>query len=294
MPNLNDVPTLPSYLMERLSACYSQEQTDRICAGYAAQRAVSFRVNTLKAAVPAVLEQLQTAGIATTPVAWSETAFFCTDSTTEAQLQALSCYENGEIYLQSLSSMLPPIVLQPQPKQEILDMTAAPGGKTTQMAAMTQNQANIMACELHAIRAEKLKYNVEKQGAKRVTVSITDARRLSPYFSFDRILLDAPCSGSGTLSLHTGAGLQNFSPALVQKTVKAQRAEKSNISAEEKSGNGLFHLLHLAGRKRRTGCSDFKDWTSGTAAYCILRHGNAATAAEPICRNAMRLPRCPI
>ena len=89
---------------------------------------------------------------------------------------------------------------------------------------MTQNQANIMACELHAIRAEKLKYNVEKQGAKRVTVSITDARRLSPYFSFDRILLDAPCSGSGTLSLHTGAGLQNFSPALVQKTVKAQRA----------------------------------------------------------------------
>ena len=181
--------------------------------GYAAQRAVSFRVNTLKATVPAVLEQLQTAGIATTPVAWSETAFFCTDSTKEAQLQALSCYENGEIYLQSLSSMLPPIVLQPQPKQEILDMTAAPGGKTTQMAAMTQNQANIMACELHAIRAEKLKYNVEKQGAKRVTVSVTDARRLSPYFSFDRILLDAPCSGSGTLSLHTGAGLQNFSPA---------------------------------------------------------------------------------
>lgn len=48
MPNLNNVPTLPSYLMERLSACYSQEQTDRICAGYAAQRAVSFRVNTLK------------------------------------------------------------------------------------------------------------------------------------------------------------------------------------------------------------------------------------------------------
>ena len=245
MPNLNNVPTLPSYLLERLSACYSQEQTDRICAGYATQRAVSFRVNTLKATVP-VLEQLQTAGIATTPVAWSETAFFCTDSTTEAQLQALSCYENGEIYLQSLSSMLPPIVLQPQPKQEILDMTAAPGGKTTQMAAMTQNQANIMACELHAIRAEKLKYNVEKQGAKRVTVSVTDARRLSPYFSFDRILLDAPCSGSGTLSLHTGAGLQNFSPALVQKTVKAQRALlKKAISLLKKNQEMVYSTCSI-------------------------------------------------
>lgn len=246
MPNLNNVPTLPPYLLERLSACYSQEQTDRICAGYAAQRAVSFRVNTLKATVPAVLEQLQTAGIATASVAWSDTAFFCTDSTTEAQLQALPCYENGEIYLQSLSSMLPPIVLQPQPKQEILDMTAAPGGKTTQMAAMTQNQANIMACELHAIRAEKLKYNVEKQGAKRVTVSVTDARRLSPYFSFDRILLDAPCSGSGTLSLHTGAGLQNFSPALVQKTVKAQRALlKKAISLLKKNQEMVYSTCSI-------------------------------------------------
>ena len=292
MPNLNNVPTLPSYLMERLSACYSQEQTDRICAGYAAQRAVSFRVNTLKATVPAVLEQLQTAGIATTPVAWSETAFFCTDSTTEAQLQALSCYENGEIYLQSLSSMLPPIVLQPQPKQEILDMTAAPGGKTTQMAAMTQNQANIMACELHAIRAEKLKYNVEKQGAKRVTVSITDARRLSPYFSFAGCSMQRqrnafPAHRSRSAKFLSGFGAKNS-----QGT--ACPAEKSNISAEKKSGDGLFHLLHPAGRKRRTGCSDFKDRTSGTAAHCILRHGNAATAAEPICRNAMRLPRCPI
>lgn len=71
-------------------------------------------------------------------------------------------------------------------------------------------------------------------------------------------------------------------------------AEKSNISAEKKSRDGLFHLLHLAGRKRRTGCSDFKDWTSGTAAHCISWHGNAATATEPICRNAMRLPRYPI
>ena len=125
-------------------------------------------------------------------------------------------------------------------------MTAAPGGKTTQMAAMTQNQANIMACELHAIRAEKLKYNVEKQGAKRVTISVTDARRLSPYFSFDRILLDAPCSGSGTLSMHTGAGLQNFSPALVQKTVKAQRALlKKAISLLKKNQEMVYSTCSI-------------------------------------------------
>lgn len=233
--------TLPSYLLERLAASYSAEQTARILAGYAAQRTVTFRVNPLKADVPAVLEQLQAAGIAVTPIAWSDTAFYCAADVQEAQLQVLPCYAAGEIYLQSFSSMLPPVVLQPQPKQEILDMTAAPGGKTTQMAAMTQNQANIMACELHPMRAEKLKYNVEKQGAKRVNVMVTDARRLSPYFSFDRILLDAPCSGSGTLSLQTGAGLQNFSAALVQKTVKTQRALLKKACTLLKKGQEMVY-----------------------------------------------------
>lgn len=233
--------TLPSYLLERLAASYSAEQTTRILAGYAAQRTVTFRVNPLKADVPAVLEQLQTAGIMVTPIAWSDTAFCCAADVQEAQLRVLPCYAAGEIYLQSLSSMLPPVVLQPQPKQEILDMTAAPGGKTTQMAAMTQNQANIMACELHPMRAEKLKYNVEKQGAKRVNVMVTDARRLSPYFSFDRILLDAPCSGSGTLSLQTGAGLQNFSAALVQKTVKTQRALLKKACTLLKKGQEMVY-----------------------------------------------------
>lgn len=233
--------TLPPYLLERLAASYSAEQTARILAGYAAPRSVTFRVNSVKASVSAVLQQIQQAGIAVMPVVWSDVAFCCAVGVQEAQLEALPCYAAGEIYLQSLSSMLPPVILQPQPKQEILDMTAAPGGKTTQMAAMTQNQANIMACELHAMRAEKLKYNVEKQGAKRVNVMVTDARRLSPYFSFDRILLDAPCSGSGTLSLQTGAGLSHFSPALVQKAVKAQRALLKKACTLLKKGQEMVY-----------------------------------------------------
>lgn len=233
--------TLPPYLLERLTASYPAEQTARILNGYAVQRRITFRVNPLKTSISAVLQQFQTAGIAITSISWSDTAFCCAADVQEKQIKALPCYAAGEIYLQSLSSMLPPVILQPLPKQEILDMTAAPGGKTTQMAAMTQNQANIMACELHKMRAEKLKYNVAKQGAKRVNVMVTDARRLSPYFSFDRILLDAPCSGSGILSLQTGAGLQNFSAALVQKTVKAQRALLKKACTLLKKGQEMVY-----------------------------------------------------
>ena len=127
-------------------------------------------------------------------------------------------YENGEIYMQSLSSMLPPIVLEPKEKENILDMTAAPGGKTTQMSAMTDNKAYITACEKNKIRAERLKYNLQKQGAKMVNVMQEDARKLSDYFSFDKILLDAPCSGSGTENVLN----VKFTEELIERSVKTQ------------------------------------------------------------------------
>ena len=103
--------------------------------------------------------------------------------------------------MQSLSSMLPPIILNPKEKENILDMAAAPGSKTTQIASITNNNSYITACEINNIRAERLKYNIEKQGVNCAFVMVKDARKLDDFFSFDKILLDAPCSGSGTISL---------------------------------------------------------------------------------------------
>ena len=90
--------------------------------------------------------------------------------------------------------MLPPIILNPKEGYDILDMAAAPGGKTTQLAVLTQNKAHITACEMNTIRLERLKYNIEKQGATSVYTMQTDSRRIDDFFSFDQILLDAPCS----------------------------------------------------------------------------------------------------
>ena len=107
------------------------------------------------------------------------------------QFLRLDIYKDGKIYLQSLSSMLPPIILEPQEGKDILDMAAAPGGKTTQMAALSNNKAHITACEMNNIRIEKLKYNVEKQGATCVYVMQKDSRQIDDFFSFDQILLDS-------------------------------------------------------------------------------------------------------
>ena len=115
--------------------------------------------------------------------------------------------------------MLPPIILNPKENEDILDMTAAPGGKTTQIASLTNNKANITACEMNNIRIEKLKYNIEKQGATSVSILKEDSRRLNNYFAFDKILLDAPCTGSGTIELENEKTYNGFTEKLSTRTV---------------------------------------------------------------------------
>lgn len=213
---------IPSFLKEKLITQYGEEITQKIIKGYKAKRKTTLRVNTLKTSLHNVIDVLDKNNIKFKRVNWYNDALII-ENANESDIQNLDIYKNGEIYLQSLSSMLPPLILNPQEKTDILDMAAAPGGKTTQIATIVNNNASITACELNKIRAERLKYNIEKQGAK-AYVMVTDARKIDSFFSFDNILLDAPCSGSGTLNLNTGISEKNFSLNLISKSVKAQTA----------------------------------------------------------------------
>ena len=212
---------LPQFLIDELNKQYGEEITNKIILGYAENRVVSLRVNTLKANIEKVCEELTKNNIEFEKVYWSNVALVIKNAT-EEDIQKLSIYENGEIYLQSLSSMLPPVIMQPKENTDILDMTAAPGGKTTQIAAISNNNANITACEMNNIRIEKLKYNIDKQGATSVAIMQADSRNLSDYFAFDQILLDAPCSGSGTIDINNEKTYKNFTDVLVEKSTKSQ------------------------------------------------------------------------
>ncbi|MDO5297884.1 MAG: RsmB/NOP family class I SAM-dependent RNA methyltransferase [Clostridia bacterium] len=213
---------IPGYLAQLLEAQYGQEDAARIGQGYRAARRVTLRVNRLKVRTQDVRGQLHAAGIETREVPWYEDALIIENACEDA-VTALPMYERGEIYLQSLSSMIPPLLLDAQDGENVLDMAAAPGGKTTQMAALTGNRAMITACEKNKIRADRLRYNVERQGAGRVTVMNTDARELSDLFAFDRVLLDAPCSGSGTVQLGSARSKGQFTAEYLGKTTKMQR-----------------------------------------------------------------------
>lgn len=207
---------IPQFLKEMLVNQYGQETTEKIIKGYV-KKVVTIRVNTIKTDKQEIIDKLKNAQIEFDEIEYNNNALIIRNKN-EEDLRKLDMYENGEIYMQSLSSMLPPIVLEPREKENILDMTAAPGGKTTQMSAMTDNKAYITACEKNKIRAERLKYNLQKQGAKMVNVMQEDARKLSDYFSFDKILLDAPCSGSGTENVLNA----KFTEELIERSVKTQ------------------------------------------------------------------------
>lgn len=212
---------IPMFLYNKLIEEYGEELAEEIITGYSKKRLVTLRVNTLKTNTENIMNILNTENIKYNTVEWSKDALII-ENANENDIRNLGIYINGEIYLQSLSSMIPPIILEAQKDENILDMTSAPGGKTTQIAALTNNTALITACEKNKIRLDKLKYNIEKQGATKVNVMNVDARKLDDFFAFDKILLDAPCSGSGTIYIED-KNLQNiFTEELLKRSIKTQ------------------------------------------------------------------------
>ena len=227
---------IPQFLKDLLIEQYGEEISAKIENGYKVQRPVTLRANNLKTSLEKVKEKLDEAQIEYETISWYEKALII-KNVREEEVRKLEIYENGEIYLQSLSSMLPPIILEPKAGENILDMTAAPGGKTTEIAALTENKAYITACEKNKIRAERLKFNLQKQGVKSANIMVEDARKLSDYFSFDKILLDAPCSGSGTENIFD----KNFSKELVERSVKFQEELLSKALKILKPGGEMVY-----------------------------------------------------
>lgn len=211
---------IPDFFREMLNSQYGESLANKITDGFC-KRVVTLRANTIKSNVESVKETLTNYGIDFKEVIWYKDALII-ENAKESDIRKLNIYENGAIYLQSLSSMIPPIILNPKPKENILDMTAAPGGKTTEMCALSKNKAMITACEKNKIRADRLRYNLEKQGVKCVNVMVEDARKLDNFFAFDKILLDAPCSGSGTLNFDEEDREGTFTKELVERSVKVQ------------------------------------------------------------------------
>lgn len=212
---------IPEFYMNMLKEQYSDSDIKKIIDGYSKKRKTTIRVNTLLSNNSEVLDIFNKLNIEYDHVLFYDNAFIIKNRN-ETDLYELDLLKEGKIYMQSLSSMLPPIIMEPKEYEDILDMAAAPGGKTTEIAALTNNNSKITAVEFNKIRAEKLRYNIKKQGCSKVYVLEADSKKLDDFFKFDNILLDAPCSGSGTLDLNNDRTFKYFTEKLIKKSSETQ------------------------------------------------------------------------
>ena len=233
---------ITKYLESKLKEEYSCD-INRILSGYDVVRKTTFRVNSLKSSYEEIKNALDKNFIKYEKVNWYKDAFII-DHTID--IRNLDIYKQGKIYVQSLSSMLPVLILDPKENESVLDMAAAPGSKTTMIASLTNNKCRIMANEKDKIRYERLKYNINMQGLKNINVSNNDALKLDEFFRFDKILLDVPCSGSGTINENN---IKYFSEKLVLNSQKLQ------ISLLKKA----ISLLKVGGTIVYSTCSILKE-----------------------------------
>lgn len=189
-------PSLPQPFLDRLAELFGQSFISTLEKTFI-ERPTTFRVNTLKAKKEEVLEVLQQEGFKVRRVAWYGDAFIL-ENRKLSELQKLALYQEGKIYVQSLASMVPPVVLAPGPGERVLDLTAAPGSKTSQMAAMMKNQGELVANDNNEIRISRLKHNLKLLGVSDTFASVVEAdgwKLIEKYAGyFDKVLLDAPCT----------------------------------------------------------------------------------------------------
>ncbi len=208
-------------LCEQIEKHYGSGDARRILDGLHADRKSSFRINRLRTGRESVEKRLGEIGASYREVEWFKDAFV-TDRDGLAKLREDPLYANGEVYVQNLSSMIPPLMTEISAGEDILDMCAAPGGKTTQIMSLSGGKVNLTACEKDRVRAERLRYNLSKQGCSSVNLLVTDALKLDSFMRFDRIFLDAPCSGSGTALAGDPSSYRGFSTELAVNSARLQ------------------------------------------------------------------------
>ena len=208
---------LPKEFWDRVKEIYSTEDIEIIKKGFNTEkRATTFRVNTLKMTEAEAIEKLEQLKFEIEKVPYIDNCYKIVNNNGK-RIADMSLFRKGHIYLQQITSQIPVHFLDLKDWNKVLDATAAPWSKTSQIAMMLNNTGEIIACDNNAIRVEKLNYTIARQGVLNTQVFKTDARKLEvklseyltaqgwteneTYEYFDNILFDAPCTSEWRINL---------------------------------------------------------------------------------------------
>ena len=196
----------------------------------------SIRVNTLKSSVEEVKRRLKEKWTLE-QIPWCKEGFYIEGE--RRDIGNLTEHALGYIYVQEAVSMIPPIALDPKPGELILDMAAAPGSKTTQIAQYMKNKGVLVANDVEVERIMALAINVQRMGITNCVITMMKGGWFKDL-QFDRILLDAPCSGTGTIrkSLKT---IRMWNPNMIRRLAGMQKALIETAFSNLKEGGTMVY-----------------------------------------------------
>ncbi|RDW88093.1 hypothetical protein BP6252_00125 [Coleophoma cylindrospora] len=255
------------YLAEKLFNLFPPKEAFAFFEANETPRPVVIRTNTLRTHRRDLAQALINRGVTLEPVGkWSKVGLQIFESA--VPLGATPEYMAGHYMLQAASSFLPVMALAPQEHERVLDMAAAPGGKTTHIAALMKNTGCVFANDSNKARAKGLIGNIHRLGAKNTIVCNYDAREFPKVMGgFDRVLLDAPCSGTGVIAK--------------DPSVKTNKTEKDFLMLPHLQKQLLLSAIDSVDHASKTGgyivystCSVTVEENEGVVQYALSKRPN--------------------
>ncbi|MFT9848131.1 RsmF rRNA methyltransferase first C-terminal domain-containing protein [Aneurinibacillus sp. REN35] len=227
---------IPEAFAARMKTLLVEEEYEQFMASYQEPRKQGLRINRLKSSPEALLPQLNWA---LSGIPWTEDGFYYPEGVRPAKHPY---YHAGLYYIQEPSAMSPAAVLDVCPGEKVLDLCAAPGGKTTQLAAAMQGQGVLVTNDNNPNRVKALTKNVELYGIRNAVVTNETPDRLAAVFSgyFDKILVDAPCSGEGMFRKEPEM-VKSWSEAAISTCVVMQRTILADAAQMLRPGGRLLY-----------------------------------------------------
>lgn len=203
------LPVFKPRFIERYQQLTDWPEFEKSCLSYLKR---SIRVNTLKISVKELKERLSWQW-KLEEIPWIKEGFWVEHKEGRRDIGNTLEHALGYFYVQEAASMIPPLVLKPKKNDLVLDLSAAPGSKTTQLAAMMKNSGLIIANDIKGERISALGINLQRCGVTNTVITKFPGQRF-PDFLFDKILVDAPCSATGTI-MRSWKTLRIWNPKMV-------------------------------------------------------------------------------
>jgi len=231
------------------------------------QRALTtIRLNSLKGNPRETLQRLKSRGYELKSVPWSPYTYIITNRD-KGEISQIEEYREGLFYIQDLSSILATLILDPKPNEKILDVCSAPGSKTTHIADLTKNEAIILANDIEVSRTNSLRNVIDQFGATSAKITLSDGREFGKKYPdyFDKVLLDAPCSGEGRIYMRGQKPLRFWSIKKVKSSTMLQRELIESAFRTLKSNGTLVYST----------CTLEPDENEGVITSLLKTHKNA-------------------